>query len=265
MVLELNASDDRGINVVREDILTFTENQTLYSKSFKLVILDEADAMTSDAQAALRRIMEKYSSRTRFCLICNYLSKITPAIQSRCTKFRFSPLKPEQIIPRLDFIIQQEGIKNVDDEAKTALISLANGDMRRVINNLQSTYMAFGDVTSENVFRCCGQPTRSDMEEILSTLLDKKLELQETFNKVSALQLEKGLALQDLVTRLHLMIHDSDLILSQESEGEIGTERKMNLITDLADVESQLSSGGSEKIQLAALVSAFHEVAQRKK
>lgn len=132
MVLELNASDDRGINIVREQILTFASTRTMFTNTgaFKLIILDEADAMTNDAQNALRRgkfnqaavlrhdnrqfrpsfvaVIEKYTENVRFCIICNYLSKIIPALQSRCTRFRFAPLMEEQILPRLDYVVDQE-------------------------------------------------------------------------------------------------------------------------------------------------------------
>lgn len=136
MVLELNASDDRGIGIVREQILTFASTKTIFaSGGYKLIILDEADAMTNDAQNALRRgtyifaienilvrirmsnnfitsilltVIEKYTENVRFCIICNYLSKIIPALQSRCTRFRFAPLMEEQILPRLDYVIDQE-------------------------------------------------------------------------------------------------------------------------------------------------------------
>ena len=101
MTLELNASDDRGIEVVRNQIKSFAGTKQLFSSGVKLVILDEADAMTSDAQFALRRVIEKNTKSTRFCLICNYVSKIIPALQSRCTRFRFAPLKPEQVSPSM--------------------------------------------------------------------------------------------------------------------------------------------------------------------
>ena len=208
MVLELNASDDRGIGIVRGDILNFAESRPVFNKGFKLVILDEADAMTQDAQNALRRIMEKYTSITRFCLICNYMTKIIPAIQSRCTRFRFAPLKPEQILPRLNYIIDAEGL-TATDEAKNALISLADGDMRRVINTLQSTAMAFdGVVSQENVYKCCGQPTKEDIEEIFSVLTDKSKEVKEVYDYILSFQYNKGLALQDLINRIHLKILD---------------------------------------------------------
>lgn len=108
MVLELNASDDRGIGIVRGRILDFASTKTMFSSGFKLIILDEADAMTNDAQNALRRVIEKHTNSVRFCIICNYLSKIIPALQSRCTRFRFAPLNEEQILPRLEYVIEQE-------------------------------------------------------------------------------------------------------------------------------------------------------------
>lgn len=108
MTLELNASDDRGIDVVREQIKEFAGTKKLFSSGVKLIILDEADAMTNDAQSALRRVIEKYTSNTRFCMICNYVNKIMPALQSRCTRFRFAPLRPEQITTRLQEIVSAE-------------------------------------------------------------------------------------------------------------------------------------------------------------
>jgi len=108
MALELNASDDRGIDVVRDQIKEFAGTKKLFSSGVKLIILDEADAMTNEAQSALRRVIEKYTSNTRFCLICNYVNKIMPALQSRCTRFRFAPLRPEQITSRLQDICVAE-------------------------------------------------------------------------------------------------------------------------------------------------------------
>lgn len=109
MILELNASDDRGIDVVREQIKNFASTRKIFEKGFKLIILDEADAMTSVAQAALRRVIEKYTKNVRFCMICNYVGKIIPALQSRCTRFRFAPLEREQIEKRLQFVMDTEG------------------------------------------------------------------------------------------------------------------------------------------------------------
>ncbi len=106
--MELNASDDRGIGIIRDQIMSFASTKTIFNKGFKLIILDEADAMTHDAQNALRRILEKFTENVRFCIICNYLNKIIPAIQSRCTRFRFGPLHDDKMKARLTHIIEQE-------------------------------------------------------------------------------------------------------------------------------------------------------------
>nr|XP_053628231.1 replication factor C subunit 5-like isoform X3 [Cherax quadricarinatus] len=175
MVLELNASDDRGIGVVRQQILSFASTRTIFKSGFKLVILDEADAMTNDAQNALRRVIEKFTDNVRFCLICNYLSKIIPAIQSRCTRFRFGPLSSDQILPRLNYVIEQEKVA-VTDDGRKALLALSGGDMRRVLNILQSTSMAYKEVTEDNVYTCVGHPLRSDITNIINWMLNEQLD-----------------------------------------------------------------------------------------
>ncbi|KAL8692188.1 MAG: hypothetical protein Q9224_004009, partial [Gallowayella concinna] len=149
MVLELNASDDRGIDVVREQIKTFASTKQIFStapstdtaaiSSFKLIILDEADAMTSTAQMALRRIMEKYTANTRFCIIANYTHKLSPALLSRCTRFRFSPLKEPDIRRLVDRVIEEENV-NIQEEATASLVRLSKGDMRRALNVLQACH-----------------------------------------------------------------------------------------------------------------------------
>ena len=156
MVLELNASDDRGIDVVREQIKTFASTKQIFTLSsasassssattssnvanFKLIILDEADAMTSTAQMALRRIMEKYTANTRFCVIANYTHKLSPALLSRCTRFRFSPLKESDIRVLVDKVIAEEGV-NIEGKAVDALVRLSKGDMRRALNVLQACH-----------------------------------------------------------------------------------------------------------------------------
>lgn len=142
MALELNASDDRGINVVREQIKSFASTQHLVNRGVKLVVLDEADSMTNAAQFALRRIIEKYTRSTRFCLICNYASKIIPALQSRCTRFRFMPLNKEDAMGRLREIAAAEGL-DLTDSGVNAITELGRGDMRKCLNIMQSTSMAF--------------------------------------------------------------------------------------------------------------------------
>ena len=158
MVLELNASDDRGIDVVREQIKTFASTKQIFSLAgsggggasakaggggsiagFKLIILDEADAMTNTAQMALRRIMEKYTANTRFCIIANYSHKLSPALLSRCTRFRFSPLKEDNIRWLVEKVVEEESVR-IGGEAVDALVKLSKGDMRRALNVLQACH-----------------------------------------------------------------------------------------------------------------------------
>lgn len=141
-VLELNASDERGIDVVREKVKKFAQQSVSHSKKcppFKLVILDEADSMTKDAQDALRRIIEVYTKMTRFCLICNYVSRIIQPLASRCAKFRFLPLSDSMISNQITYICEKENISHTPDMLE-ALFKVANGDMRRVITLLQICY-----------------------------------------------------------------------------------------------------------------------------
>ncbi|KAB7507059.1 Replication factor C subunit 5 [Armadillidium nasatum] len=249
MVLELNASDDRGIGVVREQILSFASTRTIFSSGFKLVILDEADAMTNDAQNALRRVIEKFTENVRFCLICNYLSKIIPAIQSRCTRFRFGPLSQQQILPRLQYVIEEENL-NVTEDGVKSLLTLSEGDMRKVINILQSTSMAFDVVNEDNVYNCVGHPLRSDIKNILNWMLNENIAT--SFKNISKLKTLKGLALQDVITEIHTLVHRIDFPMSV----------RIDLVIELAEIEHRLLAGSSEKLQLSGLIAAFSK-AQR--
>lgn len=172
-VLELNASDDRGINVVRTKVKNFSQLQASGVRPdgkpcppFKIVILDEADAMTHAAQAALRRTMELQSKTTRFCLICNYVSKIIEPITSRCTKFRFKPIKEEKVIERLTTICDLENVK-VESDTLKAVVGVSGGDMRRAITTLQSCYRLKG---SDQII------SKADVEEISGVIPQKYLQ-----------------------------------------------------------------------------------------
>lgn len=166
-VLELNASDERGIDVVREKIKMFAKKKvTLPAGRHKLVLLDEADSMTGAAQQALRRIMEIYSDSTRFALACNQSSKIIEPIQSRCAILRFGRLTDEQVLKRLKEVIAIEGVPH-DNRGLEALIFTADGDMRQALNNAQSTAAGFGFISQEHVFKVCDQPHPVSVQEIL--------------------------------------------------------------------------------------------------
>jgi replication factor C subunit 3/5 len=244
MTLQLNASDDRGIDVVREQIKTFASTKTMFSSGFKLVVLDEADSMTQAAQSALRRIIEKYTTNVRFCLVCNYASKIIPAIQSRCTRFRFSPLHPDQILPRLQYVVQNEQV-NVTEDGMETLIRLAKGDMRNVLNVLQACHAAFPVVDADAVYACTGQPHPADVDRVVHSCLNE--DFSTAYNNTRRIQAEKGLALADLITELRQFVDGI----------ELAKLARIYLLDQLSQVEYNVSKGASDNVQLAALIGAF--------
>ncbi|EFA78355.1 replication factor C subunit [Heterostelium album PN500] len=187
-VYELNASDDRTLDVVRDKIKTFAQTKvTLPPGRHKIIILDEADSMTSGAQQALRRIMEIYSSTTRFALACNQSSKIIEPIQSRCAVLRYTRLTDAQVLKRLREVIEAEKVPYTDDGLE-ALIFTAEGDMRQALNNLQSTFTGFEMVSGDNVFRHCADGRFEDAFKNTKDLWDKgysSMDIISTFFKVA--------------------------------------------------------------------------------
>lgn len=256
MVLELNASDDRGIDVVREQIKDFASSKKLFNSGLKLVILDEADAMTKTAQFALRRVIEKYTKNTRFCLICNYINKIIPALQSRCTRFRFGPLAQDQVETRLKYVIQQEKV-NISDDGLQAIMKLAEGDMRKCLNVLQACHLAYPSIDENAVYLCTGNPLPSDIKSIADTLTNSSM--QHAFNTILEIQVSKGLSLADILTYLH------ERLLLYNYPPSILTY----LLTQLSNIEYRLAHGVNEKLQLSSLVGAFqvanHMIFEHKK
>lgn len=247
MVLELNASDDRGIDVVRNQIKDFASTRQIFSKGFKLIILDEADAMTNAAQNALRRIIEKYTKNTRFCILANYAHKLTPALLSRCTRFRFQPLPKEALERRMNKVLINEGLK-MTEAAKEALLKLSRGDMRRVLNVLQASKATLKDsreeeITDDTIYECCGAPRPADLETILESILkDDWTTAYYTLNKIRS---AKGLALIDLIEGFVNILEEYEL----QNE-----ETRISLLTKLSDIEYSISKGGNEKIQGSAVI-----------
>lgn len=175
-VLEMNASNERGIDCVRNKIKMFAQKKvTLEKGRHKLIILDEADSMTDGAQQSLRRIMEIYSGTTRFCLACNNSAKIIEPIQSRCAILRYSKLNDKQILKRLLELCESESLSYTDDGLE-AIIFTAQGDMRQAVNNLQSTHNGFGHINSENVFKVCDEPHPVLIKTMLQNCQEQKLE-----------------------------------------------------------------------------------------
>ena len=244
MVLELNGSDDRGIKVIREQIKGFSEYNQLFCRGVKLVILDEADSMTYDAQFALRRVIENYTHNTRFCLICNYISKLIPALQSRCITFRFSNISGDCSLIKLKEIINVENVKYDDIGLKT-IIEICKGDMRKCINLLQSVSMATGFVNEVNVYKCSGEPTCEVFKNLLNYLT--KNSFNEIYNYINNIRVEFSMSLIDLIKRIDKFILNLSLTDNQLS----------SLIRDLSEIENNLSNGGTDEIQLGSMIACF--------
>ncbi|KAF2142820.1 uncharacterized protein K452DRAFT_326077 [Aplosporella prunicola CBS 121167] len=279
MVLELNASDDRGIDVVREQIKTFSSTKQIFSAapapgsasslaSFKLIILDEADAMTSTAQMALRRIMEKYTANTRFCIIANYTHKLSPALLSRCTRFRFSPLKEPDIRRLVDEVIEKENVEIVP-EAADALVRLSKGDMRRALNVLQACHASStplqkpgekaqdpqtikrDTITETTIYDCIAAPHPEDVDFILRTLLETK-NVRSCLQDIHRIKTTKGLALADILTALGERLANLD----------VPAQARITWMEGLSEVEYRLSSGGNETVQTGAVVGVVRNGAE---
>ncbi|KAK8858000.1 hypothetical protein M9Y10_013100 [Tritrichomonas musculus] len=244
MVLELNASDDRGINIIREQVKRFASTRMIFGNGHKLIILDESDAMTNPAQAALRRVMEKYSSNVRFILICNYPEKLIPALRSRCTEFRFPPLPHNDAKIYLENVSKQEGLEYVDSGIN-ALLDLGNGDLRRSLNLLQTTSMATNIINESNVYKCAGYPEPEQIKIQLNALLNQPLE--SCVDSLNQLRIEKGYSLLDILRELHkqtMLVEFKPMILA-------------NLIDGLSQIEKRIAEGASEAIETAALAAVY--------
>lgn len=246
MVLELNASDDRGIDVVREQIKTFASTRQIFTTGFKLIILDEADAMTNVAQNALRRVIEKFTKNTRFCIIANYANKLNPALLSRCTRFRFSPLTNDAINGMIDHVCESENL-NITNEAKISLIKLSGGDMRKALNVLQACHASLDNPSTEEIdqdmiYDCIGAPKPSSIDTMLNAIM--KNDWSDAYNTLIKIRRIEGLALVDLITSF-VEILDKYTLKPQT--------RRL-LYQGLADIEYAISKGGNDSIQSTAVI-----------
>ena len=241
---ELNASDERGIDVVRGKIKEFARTAPLGEDGFKIIFLDEADALTGAAQAALRRTMEKYSRTCRFVMSCNYSSKIIEPIQSRCAVFRFRPIKAEDVERYLKFVSVKEELK-VDKEAYESLTYLAQGDLRRAINGLQMAAAANVDITADVVYQAVAAARPEEVREALEMALDNNF--GGARERLDTLQITYGLAGEDVLRQMHRSVRDL----------EIPDIIKVQLIEKLAEADFRLSEGANARIQIEAVIANF--------
>ena len=239
--IELNASDERGIDVVRGKIKEFARTAPLGSAEFKIIFMDEADALTSDAQAALRRTMEKFSKICRLILSCNYYSKIIDPIQSRCAVFRFKPLSREDVSEYLNKIVTNEGIK-IDDDAMEALVHVARGDMRRAVNSLQVAAAQSERIDVDTIYQTTGLANPEEVKKMLETALSGNF--IGARDKLDEIMIEFGLSGQDIIKQIH----------ASYFELSIGDSEKVRLMDKTGEIEFRIIEGSNERIQLEALL-----------
>lgn len=239
--LELNASDARGIDVIRTDVKDFAKAQAPENIPFKILVLDEADSMTGAAQQALRRTMEKFTHNCRFILICNYSNKIILPIQSRCSVFRFSSLTNQEIADRLMLIAEKEGLK-INESGKNALTYVCEGDLRRAVNYLQACASLGKEITDEIVYRITGKIGAQEIQFLIKAALGR--ELMAAKKKLDELIYNYGLSGRNIIRQAH-----QEALLLQIPE-----KVKLDLLKLMAEFEFRLSQGATEEIQLNALL-----------
>lgn len=242
-VLELNASDSRGIDVVRNKIKMFAQQKvTLPQGRHKIIILDEADNMTSSAQQALRRTMELYSNTTRFALACNVSSKIIEPIQSRCAILRYTKLNQKQILTRINQILRLENIESYTNEGLQAILFIADGDMRNAINSLQATYAGFNLISDENVYKVCDIPHPVQITKILDHVKDK--DIKNAVLKLNVL-LKMGFSTLDFI---------STLFRVTKTYNNVDEKIKLDWIRDMAFIHARIADGLDSPLQLNGLL-----------
>lgn len=238
---EMNASDDRGIDVVRNQIKQFARTSPLEGAEFKILFLDEADALTTDAQAALRRTMETYARGCRFILSCNYSSKIIDPIQSRCAIYRFRPLTPDAISGEIRRIAGLEGI-TITPQAIEAIVYIAQGDMRKAINALQGASIVSKSIDQEMVYAITSNARPDEIEELLGRVLAGDFEGAESV--LLALMHTRGIAPAELLGQIYRAL----------SGYTMDRELKVALISHLGETDFRLSEGASPDLQMEALL-----------
>lgn len=239
--IELNASDERGIDVVRGKIKEFARTAPLGGAEFKIIFMDEADALTSDAQAALRRTMEKFSKICRFILSCNYSSKIIDPIQSRCAVFRFKPLTKEDIREFLMRIVTNENI-SIDSDALEALVHVARGDMRRAVNSLQVAASMDRTIDVDTIYQTTGLANPEEVKKMLEIALGGNFVAAR--DKLDEIMIEFGLSGQDIIRQIHASFF----------ELSIDDTAKVRLMDKTGEIEFRIIEGSNERIQLEALL-----------
>jgi len=246
-LMELNASDERGINVVRETVKTFARIKSIGEIPFKILILDEADNMTGDAQQALRRTMERFTETCRFILIANYSGKIIEPIQSRCAPFRFTYMSREDQDKYLHHIVEHEKVK-ISEKGLEAIFEVSGGDLRRATNTLQAAASLGKPIDSETVYSVIGRANPADVRGMLD--LAMKGDFIASRDKLREMILKYGVAGSDIIRQIHIEIFRMK---------DMPEPWKVKLADVIGEVDFRLVQGSDEEVQLSALLARLVE------
>jgi len=241
--MELNASDERGIDVVRNNIKNFAKTLS-FNAPFKVIFLDESDALTADAQQALRRTMEKYTQTTRFILSCNYSSRIIEPIQSRCVVYRFKSLAAADITNKLTEISKLENI-SLDEEGLKAIIYISEGDLRKAINVLEASASIDNKVNEKSVYSVASMAKPEEIKELIN--LSFKQKFLEARDKLDKVLYEHGMGGEEVILQMYREIVNMP-------ESELDSKAKIELIDKIGEFNFRLVEGANERLQLEALI-----------
>ena len=242
--IEFNASDERGIDVIRNKVKDFARTKAIGDVPFKIIFLDECDALTKEAQQALRRTMEKYSGSCRFVLAANYSSKIIDPIQSRCAVFRFKPLPVEDMLSLAKFIVEKENV-DIDDDSLNALVEVAGGDGRKMKNILQSCAVLGEKITVDTIYGLASFAKPAELKDAL--VFAVKGNFVKARDQVLDIMLKYGLSGVDLLKQIQKTVWDLD----------IPDDKKVELVDKCGEIEFRMVEGADEFIQLEALIAYF--------
>lgn len=243
MLMEINASENRGVNIIREKIQLFATTKSLHMiNKPKLVILDECDSMTLQTQISLRDIIDNYYENVRFCIICNNINKIDRSLQSRCMSFRFNPLLKENSIDILKYIAEQENLNIENDNVYEIITDITKGDMRKAINIIQGLSFNYSNIISEeNIYLYLNYPSQIDIDNIYE-LLSNNDSIIITYKQLLNIIENKNFLLQDIIYYLTLKIKD---------------QYNVELFKKLAEIEYNILYDNNSNIQLSSLIAIF--------
>jgi len=250
--MEINASDERGIQTIREKVKMFARQIPMGGLGFKILLLDESDQLTDDAQHAFRRVMEQYSTTCRFILAANYSNRIIEPIQSRCAVFRFKPLSKAHVIQFLEKIAEKEGLQ-IDKGALEVIYEFSEGDMRKAINTLQASASMSRKIDEKTVYQVLGYVSRGEVRKILELALGG--DFTGAREEVRKLLYVQGLMGRDLIAAIYREIFYLDL----------SEEDKLELLDLLGEVDYRISEGATEEVQIMAFLARLATKAKKER